>query len=344
MKLRRSLSHPPLTLLALSMCVISATEAATNKKPIANAGRDQVVGFSFPVALNGSLSTDAGGSIKKYQWSQLSGPKIGLSNPLTAKPTFVSPIRVKNQKPLVLIFKLTVTDNLKAVASDNVVVAVVPGKLNDSGIYRCSNSGSTGLNCPVANYAGQDADSGRDATNYNGADGLAGFNFTKISGNGKTLPASASVYDCVKDIVTGLMWEKKTGDGGLHERRWTYTWYEADKTKNGGAAGKANGGVCGDKNNPPASACDTAAYVKAVNTEGWCDAKDWRMPTKEELHSIVYYADNYYNEAIDYNYFSDVYYNAADNWWTSSPYAGDINEAWYIGLDFGYGDSANKNV
>jgi hypothetical protein len=340
MKLRRSFSHPSFCLLALSICATSVTEAATNKKPVAKAGSDQTVGFSFPVALNGSLSIDPDGTIKRYRWSQINGPKVFLANPLSAKPSFTSPPKLNNQKPLALIFRLTVTDNQKAVASDNVVINVVTGKLNDTGIANCSNGGANGLRCPVADYLGQDAESGRDDTNYYNEDGIAGFSFTKISNAGKTLPAKVVNWDCVKDNITGLMWEVKTNDGGLHHYDWIYTWYEPDNTKNGGTAGTQNGGICSDKKHPAASACDTDAYVKAVNAAGWCGAKDWRLPTKEELHSIVSYADDYYERAVDTAYFPSA---AGRPLWSASPYAGNPGHAWYVGFDFGYGYWASKD-
>lgn len=155
------------------------------------------------------------------------------------------------------------------------------GKLNDTGITTCSNVDTNGLPCPVADFPGQDAQYGRDVTHNDDSDGHAGFSFTKISSTGQPLPADAPEWDCVKDNVTGLMWEVKTDDGGLRDKDHSYTWYEPDNSKNGGNAGTQNGGDC------VGASCDTHGYVQAVNAQGLCGAGDWRIPTPHELFGIA---------------------------------------------------------
>lgn len=310
MKSRFLLTHTPFCLLALSMLVTSITEAAVNKIPIANADVDQVVGFSTSVLLNGKRSIDSDGTIKKYQWLQIQGTKVVLTGALTAKATFATPAKVKNQQPLTFAFKLIVTDNQNAITSDTVVITTVTGRLNDTGITTCSNGTKNGLACPIVGYPGQDAQSGRDASYNKDADGHAGFSFTKISDSGKVLAAKAKNWNCVQDNVTGLMWEAKTDDSGLHDKDWIYSWYEPDNTKNGGKVGFQKGGSCGNT-----SACDTYTYVKAVNSAGWCGAKDWRMPTKRELFSIINYGSG---TPIDSAYFRNI---TDGIFWSSSPHA-----------------------
>lgn len=167
------------------------------------------------------------------------------------------------------------------------------GKLNDTGITACSNATENNLPCPVAGFPNQDAQSGRDVTHNDNSDGHAGFSFTKISSTGQELPASVIEWSCVKDNVTGLVWEVKTDDGGLHDKDWIYSWYEPDSTKNGGNAGVQNGGQCG-----ATSACDTYSFVQKVNETGWCGATDWRMPTGTELFGLTR-LDRYQYPATD---------------------------------------------
>ena len=206
-------------------------------------------------------------------------------------------------------------------------------KLNDTGINTCANGSQNGQACPQADYLGQDAEFGRDVTYNDNSDGHAGFNFTKISGTGQALAANATSWSCVKDNVTGLMWEVKTDDNGLHDKDWTYSWYEPDNTKNGGSIGAQNGGSCGSTSN-----CDTYAYVQAVNVSGWCGYKDWRMPTRDELSGIA--ALDRVNPAIDSNYFP----NTISNWfWSSSVSASNNNDAWYVDFSHGYDDTHGKN-
>jgi hypothetical protein len=226
--------------------------------------------------------------------------------------------------------KATNTSNL-TVVSDQASSIPIVGKLNDTGITTCANYSQNNLPCPVVTgFMGQDAHYGRDKVFPGNGDGYAGFSFTKMSATGAALPASATSWNCVKDNVTGLMWEIKTDDGGLHDKDNTYSWYEPNNTKNGGLAGYQNGGSCFG------SACDTNAYVKAVNTAGWCGYKDWRMPNKEELYSIVDYG--HYNPAINTAYFPKT---VSDAFWSSSANFRSFS-AWWVRFSSGRTDNFDK--
>jgi len=198
--------------------------------------------------------------------------------------------------------------------------------LNDTGITRCATKGEVDKRCPLGNYPGQDGDWGRDVTQNKKTNGHAGFSFTKISASGQALPASATAWDCVRDNVTGLMWEMKTDDGGLHDKDWRYTWYEPVASKNGGAAGTRNGGSCKGR------ACDTYGYVSAVNKASWCGHRDWRLPTRMELLSIV--SLNRFGPVIDTAYFPNTSFSYH---WSSSPVAHNRDTAWVVHFDYGHG-------
>jgi len=206
------------------------------------------------------------------------------------------------------------------------------GKLNDTGINWWANATTNNLTGPQADFPGQDADYGRDKTNNDDSDGHAGFSFTKIGANGEVLPVVAATWYAVKDNVTGLMWENKTDDGGLHDKDNTYSWYEPDNTKNGGSAGTLNGGSCPEGN------CDTYHFVQAVDAENFCGKSDWRMPTRMELVSIVNHGTT--NPSIDTLFFPNT---VSDVYWSSSPSAVDYG-AWHV--YFGSGDDGwdYKNV
>lgn len=159
--------------------------------------------------------------------------------------------------------------------------------LDDSGLDACSDStGLVGV-CPLPGFPGQDGDFGRDAAFPSDDDGPNGFVFTKLDGTGAPL-ADQSVafgtgaWSCVRDEVTGLWWEVKTNDGGLHDRDWTYSWFNSTGVNDGGDLGTANGGVCLD-----GASCDTEKFVAAVNASGLCGRKDWRLPDRTELMSIL---------------------------------------------------------
>jgi YD repeat-containing protein len=223
------------------------------------------------------------------------------------------------------------TDKNSFVASSITIINTTQ-KLNDTGITTCSDLNNNNLPCPVTGFPNQDAQFGRDKTANNDADGHAGFSFTKISSTGAVLAANATTWNCVKDNVTGLMWEVKTDDNGLHDKDNTYSWYNPDNSNNGGDAGYQNYGSC------VGSSCDTNAFVKAVNTAGWCGYKDWRLPSRAELHSIVDYSR--YNSSIDTNYFP----NTQSNWyWSASPVAYYSYYAWFVYFHYGFVLWGDKN-
>ncbi|QVL49251.1 MAG: DUF1566 domain-containing protein [Thiocapsa sp.] len=197
--------------------------------------------------------------------------------------------------------------------------------LNDTGIDWCADGTRNFLACPVAGYPWQDAQDGRDAHQHDDSDGHAGFSFTKLDANGNALSASATSWRCVRDNVTGLVWEVKTDDGGLRDKDWRYTWYNPDPGTNGGDAGTQDGGSCSG------SACDTHAFVQAVNAAGLCGARDWRLPSVDELLSII--SNDRINPAIDTGYFP---YTVSNGFWSSSPIAGYSDRAWPV--NFGYGN------
>lgn len=226
---------------------------------------------------------------------------------------------------------------------------VVTGKLNDTGINFCANTSTNRdpdkkdaagvqllLNCQdprVKDFTGQDALQGRDATNNNNSDGQAGFSFTKIGESGEVLPVDATTWACIRDNVTGLLWENKTGSitstssafSRLHSWDNTYTWYNPDPKTNGGKIGVINGGGCTE------STCDTDGFVRKNNEIGLCGFKDgWRLPTKVELLAIV--DNSRFAPAIDQNFFPFTY---SLDFWSSSPMANGNNDAWSV--EFYYG-------
>ena len=212
--------------------------------------------------------------------------------------------------------------------------------LNDTGITACSNVTKNDLPCPVAEYPEQDADIGRDKDQSDDANGHAGFNFTRLDAEGKEALPGAE-WTCVRDNVTGLIWEvKPLPDGipanqGLHDADDTYAWYSTDGRGNGGAEGQAGRQpTCyGFKHGIPNSAtwCNTEAYVQRVNQdndgEGSCGFKDWRVPTVGELQSLLDLSVPAPGPTLDMDYFPDV---QAAPYWSSTPDAENTRYAWSV--------------
>jgi len=105
----------------------SVSVAVNNRPPVANAGADQTVNTDVTVALDGSASADPDGDVPlAYRWAQTGGPAVSFT-PHLSVTTFTAP-----SGAAVLTFTLAVTDSLglPGLASDEVVVAVVPGHIN----------------------------------------------------------------------------------------------------------------------------------------------------------------------------------------------------------------------
>ncbi|MGB6376833.1 MAG: PKD domain-containing protein [Syntrophobacteria bacterium] len=94
-----------------------------NLPPTADAGPDQTVNEGDTVTLDGSNSTDPDDGIASYQWKQLAGSQVTLSNPSVATPTFTAPD--VGMSGVSLTFQLTVTDggDLKSTATSIVNVS-----------------------------------------------------------------------------------------------------------------------------------------------------------------------------------------------------------------------------
>ncbi len=133
---------------------------------------------------------------------------------------------------------------------------------------------------------------------------------------------------CVEDTVTGLMWEVKTESRGLHDWRNTYSWWNPDEAANElDYRGTPDGGQCS------ASACDTWAFVQAVNAAGHCGYSDWRMPSRDELMSISDFSKANDPPTANLEYFP---YMQADEYWTGFDYGTQYQSAWAWNFFYGH--------
>ena len=92
--------------------------------PTADAGADQVVDSGDTVQLDGSGSTNPSGNTLTYQWTQIQGPDVTLSDSTAVKPTFTAPLLGELQN---LVFELVVANEYEVKSeSDSVTVTVNP--------------------------------------------------------------------------------------------------------------------------------------------------------------------------------------------------------------------------
>jgi hypothetical protein len=144
-------------------------------------------------------------------------------------------------------------------------------------------------------------------------------------------------WACTKDNKSGLIWEVKTIDGGLRDMNNVYTWYEPDMSKNAGSVGTVG------KNQD-----DTFSYASEVNKTVLCGAKNWRLPTKEELMGLISCPNSVFENSECKNWgtydrlvptISKTYFpNTQASWyWTSSVAAGNPYNflAWAVYFNYG---------
>jgi hypothetical protein len=93
-----------------------------NDPPTADAGANQTVDENTIVTLEGSNSFDPDDGIKSYQWEQIVGPVVTLSEPTIEQPTFAAP--EISADGVSLTFELTVKDAGGLQSSDTTIVNV----------------------------------------------------------------------------------------------------------------------------------------------------------------------------------------------------------------------------
>ncbi len=154
----------------------------------ANAGKDTVVALPVSnLALDGSGSTDAGGTIISYAWSQLSGPAGSVLTSANSAVCPVDSLQIGNY-----VFQLTVTDDHGNTSTDTVTVSV---------IAKNRSSEKDDLNI-IPNPAQSTTDLGITS----GTEGQMQINVLSMSGNVvmSTLTEKTLPYQVVSLNVSGL--------------------------------------------------------------------------------------------------------------------------------------------
>ena len=177
---------------------------------------------------------------------------------------------------------------------------------------------------------------------FSGAVNAAEPRFVPLNAAGQALSAEQRQelheWPCVMDKTTGLLWEGKSRQAGLHFQGNTYNWFNPDHRRNGGLAGEPSGRTCRDGSQK--HACDTQRFIDAVNKEKLCGQFDWRLPTREELRSLVDYRAPYPGPAINTDAFPN---QRAQFYWSANSKASEPLEAWGIGFAFGFDYAYFKN-
>ena len=185
------------------------------------------------------------------------------------------------------------------------------------------------------------------------------FDLTKIDEWGNELDDSANDWSCIKDNVTGLMWEVKKdtnrtfGDDGLRDLDDKYSFYDSTNVVNGS-------NDFGDKNVDGTDCvfaienidynCNTEDFFKALNSqpegEHFCGRDDWRLPTLTEVIQLVDFDEFHYKLSTDYFTGTNNIIGAYETYWTANQEEnGDSPTEQFIvtfDTDNGISDSASK--
>jgi len=141
--------------------------------------------------------------------------------------------------------------------------------------------------------------------------------FTKLNQYGETLSDSAEIWSMVRDNVTGLIWEVKTDDESIRDKDNTFYWFDSNPETNGGNAGNDN-------------ELNTENYINQLNEYRLFCHSDWRMPTLNELATLINYGKT--SPAAFVKYFPNM---QSQKYWSSSSYNEDSSYA--ICIDFSIG-------
>ena len=126
--------------------------------------------------------------------------------------------------------------------------------------------------------------------------------FIKVSAQGEPMDIWSGPWSCVYDKNSGLLWEIKTDAEDIHHTSWTFSWFNE-------GIGVDNSGDCYFE----AARCDAEDLLRRVNQKKLCGVDGWRLPTADELVSLVSVTAPPGDALIDSDFFP---YTQRGDYWT----------------------------
>jgi hypothetical protein len=171
---------------------------APNIPPVANAGIDQTIQLPTSSATFAGSATDQDGTITSHTWSFVSGPATPAITTPSSYTSTVTGMTVAGS----YTFRLTVTDNSSATATDNMIILVNPAP----NILPIANAGPDQID---SFPSGNNGTGGLITLNGNGSsdpDGtITGYLWTQVSGpTSATITTATQVVTTVGNLVNGI--------------------------------------------------------------------------------------------------------------------------------------------
>ncbi|WP_100643969.1 DUF1566 domain-containing protein [Alteromonas facilis] len=324
-------------------------QSQSDTLPLVDAGLSHDVFSGEIILLNGVASTSVPSAEPlSVVWQVDTGDAVFIDQSSSSQTYAIAP-SVATAKTIT--FSFNATDAYGNVVADTIDVNVEQQPLtalNDTGVTQQATTDTLETQY-VLTYPGQDGQRGQDVIAQNGmlekaGRGQHGFDFTRLNQNGDEVDDVTQPWRCVRDNITGLVWEIKSENAGLHSTDNTYSWYQED------ASGGFDGELNGADTQCTLAECNTTAYAAAVNAEGLCGFFDWRLPNHNELLSIVHFGAES-GAVVDTDYFpatGDVA-NAPIWYWTVQPNADGVQDeesrsAWAIDFASGVDNFLNKEA
>jgi predicted esterase len=170
----------------VAVTVNAAAVVVANKPPIAHAGDDFATANNYAY-LSGAGSYDLDGSIVTWVWEELSGPNTAAM--LSGNTMFPT---IQKLAGGIYTFRLTVTDNLGATASDEVSVKVVPN--GKPPVAKAGNDFSTTNSYAYLSGAGS----------YDPDGSITAWAWSQVDGpNSASILAGSGMFPTVQNLVVG---------------------------------------------------------------------------------------------------------------------------------------------
>jgi chitinase len=331
--------------------VTFSIQSATDTFPVIDAGLSHQVFTGESINLNGTASTAIAASEPLiFTWLNDSEKDPQIESPNALQTVAIAPAVSGTET---VTFTLRVQDAQGNSVDDSLTVTIksLPTQpLNDTGVILQATDSQI-LSGYQGDYPGQDGQRGQDIIHANNLSekagrGEKGFDFTRLDEMGDEVDDDNASWRCVRDNITGLIWESKTDvlTTTLHSSSYSYSWYETDEVE----------GFDGDENGISTScsltSCNTESFIAEVNVQGLCNFRDWRLPTHNELLSLLHLGQTT-APMIDTDYFpstTDSLTVPVWYWTQDSSADGFANEqaqnAWAIDFASGNDNFLNKST